>query len=427
MTGTRGGLGRALLAAAVVLGSLVSVDRAHAVPASVASAPPIALRQGVVPVAPAASTTVADSVDCTTESPVTTACDYYYTDGNGDKHLGGSNSATPTTITSKPATFTETAVNHIVPDVNNQGMGQVSMQTPGGAITSYSPHDGPDVSVTIINNNIIRWNTTGNAFGDGAAFTVSSLEHATGTGSESLGAGWGSIYGSGVSYGPPITLAGADGPDAEFTINPNGKVPGQFQFVSDSSDPDNEALTQRWTLGDGGTATGPAVTHTYTHPGTYSITLTVTNTDGKKSSITKTVTVAATALEVSVTTPSAPGVAVGSTITAHVHVSADSAGLGNLTGLTFDGGTILSANPAVSVDLSGAPKAPAAFTLAPGQAKDYDVPVVLKATGKVVLTSAVSGFDVTSAAVHDSGSVTVAASGLQVVMTANPATAVQSD
>ncbi|HEY4377640.1 MAG TPA: hypothetical protein VGM93_10790, partial [Acidimicrobiales bacterium] len=121
------------------------------------------------------------------------------------------------------------------------------------------------------------------------------------------------------------------------------------------------------------------------------------------------------------------GVAVGSTITAHVHVSADSAGLGNLTGLTFDGGTILSANPAVSVDLSGAPKAPAAFTLAPGQAKDYDVPVVLKATGKVVLTSAVSGFDVTSAAVHDSGSVTVAASGLQVVMTANPATAVQSD
>jgi len=51
---------------------------------------------------------------------------------------------------------------------------------------------------------------------------------------------------------------------------------------SASSDPDGDALTYNWDFGDGGTAAGQKVTHTYTGVNTYTVTLTVS--DGSLSS-----------------------------------------------------------------------------------------------------------------------------------------------
>ncbi|WP_157961589.1 PKD domain-containing protein [Acuticoccus kandeliae] len=47
-----------------------------------------------------------------------------------------------------------------------------------------------------------------------------------------------------------------------------------------SIDPDGDIVAHEWTLGDGATATGPILTHTYGAPGTYLVTLTVRDDSG---------------------------------------------------------------------------------------------------------------------------------------------------
>ncbi len=60
-----------------------------------------------------------------------------------------------------------------------------------------------------------------------------------------------------------------------------GNAPFLVTFdASDSSDSDGTITSYQWDMGDGGTATGAQVTHTYTVPGTYNPTLTVTDNGG---------------------------------------------------------------------------------------------------------------------------------------------------
>lgn len=49
---------------------------------------------------------------------------------------------------------------------------------------------------------------------------------------------------------------------------------------SDSYDPDGDSLSYNWDFGDGGTATGAKVTHTYANAGKYKVTLTVDDNTG---------------------------------------------------------------------------------------------------------------------------------------------------
>ncbi|GAA6143162.1 PKD domain-containing protein [Hydrogenophaga sp. 5NK40-0174] len=54
---------------------------------------------------------------------------------------------------------------------------------------------------------------------------------------------------------------------------------------------DNTVKTYRWSFGDGATARGSTVTHTYTSAGSYRVTLTVTDTAGREGSASENITV----------------------------------------------------------------------------------------------------------------------------------------
>ena len=72
-------------------------------------------------------------------------------------------------------------------------------------------------------------------------------------------------------------------PTASFTADPaQGQAPLEVSFdASASEDPDGSIASYEWDFGDGETATGETVTHTYQDPGTYTATLTATDDEGR--------------------------------------------------------------------------------------------------------------------------------------------------
>ncbi|UCH94401.1 MAG: PKD domain-containing protein [Candidatus Aminicenantes bacterium] len=82
---------------------------------------------------------------------------------------------------------------------------------------------------------------------------------------------------------PPVADAGPDqtvNVDEEVTFDGSGSYAKKGTLVS-----------YEWNFGDGGTASGMIVTHTYSSAGTYTATLTVTDSNGKKDSDTAIITV----------------------------------------------------------------------------------------------------------------------------------------
>jgi PKD repeat protein len=82
-------------------------------------------------------------------------------------------------------------------------------------------------------------------------------------------------------------------PTAVFTYTPTSPTAGTaVQFdASASSDPDGTIISYAWSFGDGGTATGAVVSHSYAATGSYTAQLTVTDNGGKTAQVVRTVTV----------------------------------------------------------------------------------------------------------------------------------------
>jgi len=86
--------------------------------------------------------------------------------------------------------------------------------------------------------------------------------------------------------GLTLLLAACDraiGPQADFTATPRFDYPPLEVTLdaSASSSPNGAIVSYNWDLGDGETATGVTVTHTYTEKGVYAITLVVTDSAGE--------------------------------------------------------------------------------------------------------------------------------------------------
>jgi glucose/arabinose dehydrogenase len=83
-------------------------------------------------------------------------------------------------------------------------------------------------------------------------------------------------------------------PLAEITplVYPNTAAPAQSTFTAENStDPDGDSLSYVWNFGDGQTAEGMLVNHTYQTEGAYTVNLEVTDTFGAKDSVSINVTV----------------------------------------------------------------------------------------------------------------------------------------
>ncbi|MEE8104605.1 MAG: PKD domain-containing protein [Planctomycetota bacterium] len=92
-----------------------------------------------------------------------------------------------------------------------------------------------------------------------------------------------------VAVAPPAS----DPPVADAGPDQSGDEGGSISFDgSGSSDPDGTIVSYAWTFGDGNTASGASVNHTYADNGSYTVTLTVTDDTGGTDSDNALVTVA---------------------------------------------------------------------------------------------------------------------------------------
>jgi PKD repeat protein len=130
-----------------------------------------------------------------------------------------------------------------------------------------------------------------------AAGTIAAYSWSFGDGASASGATTSHTYAAPGSYPVTLTVTNNHGqtaatstvvtvnapPTAAFAIAPNPALAGaavSFDATS-STHPSGLTAGYTWAFGDGGTASGPVVSHTYTAPGTYGVTLVVIDSDGQ--------------------------------------------------------------------------------------------------------------------------------------------------
>jgi len=94
---------------------------------------------------------------------------------------------------------------------------------------------------------------------------------------------------------PGVILPPAGTPTAAFSVTPTPvqmNVPATFDASASTPGANATTLTYDWTFGDGATASGKTVTHSFTSVGTFVVTLTVTNERGLSASASQSVAVA---------------------------------------------------------------------------------------------------------------------------------------
>lgn len=89
------------------------------------------------------------------------------------------------------------------------------------------------------------------------------------------------LQGELAAFQASLSLPGNQPPLAQFTIYPTGENALEMRFEAQaSSDPDGQLVSYQWEFGDGSSASGEQVTHTYNVPGEYIVTLKVEDNAG---------------------------------------------------------------------------------------------------------------------------------------------------
>lgn len=208
------------------------------------------------------------------------------------------------------------------------------------------------------------------------------------------------LEGMGYSFVVSISGTGTTPPTAAFSSSGVGNAEQQMVFRAESTDPGGSALLHEWTFGDGATATGAVVGHTYARPGRYDVTLKSTNTFGRSGSVTKSVTVTAPTLSLGIELldGAAPPLAPDTPVRARVTVAASSDGVGPIDGIHFTDGALLRVSPADAFVITDGPNPElptAGFSLQPGATRSFEVTLEPEVVGRYTITSQVTGTDQT--------------------------------
>jgi PKD repeat protein len=196
-------------------------------------------------------------------------------------------------------------------DVDNDGTfewGPCSADTSsGGDSGNTAPTaDAEASSTTVGTGDTVSFNGSGSSDPDGS---ITSYEWSFGDGTSATGQQATHSYDEPGAYTARLTVTdnngttaidsvtivveGNDPPMASPTASSTTVEPGQSITFdgSGSSDPDGTITAYEWDFGDGTTATGQQVTHTYADSGSYAATLTVTDDDGATASNSVSITV----------------------------------------------------------------------------------------------------------------------------------------
>lgn len=154
------------------------------------------------------------------------------------------------------------------------------------SVSSVSTCRGVPVAITVSGANQYTWSpATGISPTSGATVSANPLN----TTNYSI-SGLSTV--TGCKKDTVISVTVFDNPSADFSPPVaqclNGNI---FSFSSSSAITTGSISTSLWYFGDGQTATGPNVQHTYINPGVYPVKLVVTSNNGCKDSVTKSITV----------------------------------------------------------------------------------------------------------------------------------------
>lgn len=161
-------------------------------------------------------------------------------------------------------------------------------------------------------------------------------------------------------------------PRASFTATAIASEPGAWEFLSTSTDAENQPLIEQWVFGDETSGSGPKEIHRYTKPGNFTAALTVTDTDGLTNRTTRIVTVPAPKPVVSVqlfNKHSGNRIEIEEEFDVRVAVRATDDGVGALSNLVFTAPPL--AVPGLFTLLS-TPAHTNIGSLQPGERREFD-------------------------------------------------------
>ena len=145
-------------------------------------------------------------------------------------------------------------------------------------------------------------------FGDGNLDSGLSAEHTyASSGSYIVAVTASDAFDRSVSTSATVTVNAIDLPTPDFTVSPGGPRVGEPVFFTATSTSPVPIVSSDWDFGDGATASGGNVAHTFSAAGAYTVILTVTDQLGRQATTSKTVTVSSSRPTASfVFSPSSP-------------------------------------------------------------------------------------------------------------------------